>query len=449
MDDGALLAIDLGTTRLKVAAFAPDGRLLELAAKHHVEHREGPRVWQSADAWWDDSVELVRRVAHGRELLGISLSGRGGAGVFVDAAGRVVEDPWSDGRQRDELRDLRARGYAAALIARTLWLRKHAPERFANVRHALYAKDFLLYRLTGLAVTDQTSGPDAPEWDAELLARADLDPKLLSAPALPWELAGSLTPSAAEELGCRAGTPVAVGGHDGICANVGADAGEPGAYAITLGTHGVVRAITRECPEGAERFYGLPPDRHVIGGNALMAGRALEWLAALWGGAELGALDALAARIPVGSAGVRFLPFLGGRRHPVRRPEVSASLSGLRLEHGRPEIWRAALEGTAFAIGEIFRQVRGWCGPPEVVRLTGGGAQSEVWSQILADVLDQPLETTDAAVESRGAAIFLAVALDLFTDVDSAAKAMVRVGRTYEPDPQRVEAYREVYASWA
>ncbi|MEE9282424.1 MAG: FGGY-family carbohydrate kinase [Myxococcota bacterium] len=463
-----LLSIDLGTTRLKVAAFGPDGRLLALVTRRHREYRDASRSWQSAEEWWDDTVELVRRAladpqVAGRRLLGLSLCGRGGAAVFVDDGGTVIEQPWSDGRHRDELRrvfewrsdGVRIPSYAAALVAKALWLRERAPERFRRVRHALYAKDFLLYRLTGVTMTDWSSGPDAPEWDERLFARSKLEPSLVPTPALPWELAGTLTRRAAEELGCPARTPVAVGAHDGICANVGAAAGLPGAYAITLGTHAVVRAITCRVPEGAFRFYGLPPDRHVIGGNALLAGRALEWLLDHWfdsssdGRAEpFARLDAEAARVAPGADGVRFLPFLGGQVAPHRRPDATAAFAGLRLEHGRPQLWRAALEGTAFAIRDIFQQVRAWCGLPRVIRLTGGGERSEAWTQILADVLDERLESTGPAAESRGAAVFLAVALGLHADVDDAARAMTRVANVREPDPERAAVYAEIGRAW-
>lgn len=460
----ALLAIDLGTTRLKVAAFDPDGSLLSLRARRNREQRAGERAWQSADDWWTDTVELVRELLSQpllkeRRILGVSLSGRAGAGVFLDGDGGVVAQPWSDRRHQKELRRLRDAeplpGYAAGLIAKILWLRREEPRLFRSVRRALYAKDFLLYRLTGIGKTDWSSGPDGPAWDGRVLAKLDLDPALLPQPALPWEIAGGLTSRAAAEIGCPAGTLVAVGAHDGICANVGAGAGRPGAYAITLGTHGVVRAISEECPPGAFRFYVLPPSRHVIGGNALMAGRSLEWLVDSWlaeGNDETGSrfsrLDRESAEIPLGAEGVRFLPFLGGRVAPERRPGAAATFAGLRAEHGRAHLFRAVLEGTGFAIRDIFHQVRGWCGPPTVVGLTGGGARCQLWSQILADTLDQPIEVTDQAAEARGAAIYLAAALGLHPDPDAATLAMVRASRTFTPDSARVYEYQEVYRSW-
>ena len=133
---------------------------------------------------------------------------------------------------------------------------------------------------------------------------------------------------------------------------------------------------------------------------------------------------------------------------PEARPEVSAAFAGLRARHGRAEMYRAVLEGGAFAIRGIFEQVRGWCGTPSRVRFTGSGALSAVWRQIIVDALRWPVEVTDRAAEGRGAAIFLAVALGYHRDVASAEEAMVHVQTTVEPDPGRAGEYDAAYERW-
>lgn len=461
-----LLTFDLGTTRLKVAAFAADGTLLAQEAVRHREHRDARGSYQQPAEWWDDVCRLTRMLIRSDRVdangvLGISLSGRGGAAVFVDRAGEVVAPPWSDRRHRNQLVALmewRKGGaflpnYGAALMAKWRWLSDTEPRLAESVAHVFYAKDFLLYRLTGESVTDWSSGPDAPDWDQAALAHVGIDEKLLPRPALPWEIAGGLTEKAAEALGIPAGLPVAVGAHDGICANVGAGAAGLGAYAITLGTHAVVRAVTAEHPESAYRFYVMPPDRHVIGGNAVMAGRAVDWLLDCFGhprddrGGIFARMDARANQVAVGSEGVRFLPFLAGQVAPEARPGAAAVFAGLREEHGQDEMYRAVLEGAAFAVRAIFEQVRGWCGEPRVVRLTGSGAVSAVWSSILCDAVGTPLEISDAAVEGRGAAMCLAVALGLQPDIDTAGEVMAQVQRREEPGQARA-AYDDIYDAW-
>src|SRR5262249_26574064 len=177
------------------------------------------------------------------------------------------------------------------------------------------------------------------------------------------------------------------------------------------GREGGVGAIGPDVPPGAFRFYDLPPDRHVIGGNAVMGGRAADWFLDLLFGADdrarprhFAALDKAAAAVNPGSHGVRFLPFLLGQVPPESRPGASAVVTGMRTGHDRATLYRAVLEGGAFAIRAICDQIVAWCGEPAVVRLTGGGAHSAVWCEILASALGRSLEASDRAVEGRGAA---------------------------------------------
>ena len=449
-----LISIDLGTTRLKVSSFSTAGRLQGQVVKRHVAGEE------RADGWWRDTADAIRRL-NATDVLGISLSGRAGVGVFVDGAANVVADTWSDNRHARQLAKLHAwraeterplSNYGAALVAKYLWLRDNASDSARRCRFALYGKDFLLLRLTGAHCTDWSSGPDAAAWDAALVRDWDLPATLLPQPAFPWDVAGHLTSAAARETGLAAGTPVAVGAHDGVCANVGAGAIGPGDFAITLGTHAVTRAISASAPAGATRFYAMPPDRHVIGGNALLGGRALDWLLDITAGAQdredaYREAESMAAAVPPGADGVSFLPFLGGQVAPERRPDARAAFAGLRLGHDRAAIVRALFEGVGFAVADVVDQVATWCSPPDRIRLTGGGAASFLWRQIMADILDHGVEASDDAVEGRGAAIFLAVALGMHADYTSAAAAMVPMAQRVEPGPAAA-TYQDLRARW-
>lgn len=455
-----LLSIDLGTTRLKVAAYAPDGTLAHLVhRRHEASGRAGGE--QSAEGWWAATVSAVRELVQAlpeHRILGIGLAGRGGAAVFADKSGNVVADPWSDGRHREEAATLRSwredgiwlSNYGLQLIAKYQWLRANEPERAEQIHRGFYAKDWLLYRLTGVHMTDWTSGPDAPEWDVRLGELA-LPVSLLPTPALPWSLASTLTRAAAEALALPADTPVAVGAHDGLAANIGAGVVENGTCAITLGTHAVVRMVMDECPAGAYRFYGCPPHSHIIGGNAVLAGRSVDWFLGLNGSdadAPYDQFEAEAAAVAAGADGVRFLPFLAGQVAPESRPGARALFAGLNLDHTQAHLYRAVLEGGAFAIADIFDQVRGWCGQPSLVRATGGGSESRLWMALLASIIDTPIELSGAGVEGRGAAACLAVALGHHPDIDSAISAMVRPERVATPEPELVAGYRSIRGDW-
>ena len=152
--------------------------------------------------------------------------------------------------------------------------------------------------------------------------------------------------------------------------------------------------------------------------------------------------------MPAGADGVRFLPFLAGQVAPESRPGARAVFAGMGLAHSQAHMYRAVLEGAAFAIADIFDQVHSWCGQPTLVRATGGGSESRLWMNILASIIDQPIELSGAGVEGRGAAVCLAVALGRFTDPGSAARAMVRPEHTAQPDPTLLESYRRIRTDW-
>ncbi len=457
------LSIDLGTTRLKVAAYASDGTLAHLVNRRHDEVRSGDFRWQSATGWWASTVSAVRELVQalpGDEIVGIGLSGRGGAAVFADQNGSVIADPWSDGRHHREaraLRDWRGDGvwlsnYGLQIIAKYQWLRANEPLSAERIRYGYYAKDWLLYQLTGTHMTDWTSGPDAPVWD-ERLRELELPADLLPTPELPWTVAGTLTRDAADALTLPVDTPVCVGAHDGLAANIGAGAVENRTCAITLGTHAVVRMVMSDSPQDAYRFYGCPPDKHIIGGNAVLAGRSVDWFLELIGAEAENAHhydrhEAAASEIPAGADGVRFLPFLAGQVAPESRPGARALFAGLGLGHTPAHMYRALLEGGAFAIADIFDQVTGRCGQPVLVRATGGGSESRLWMEMLASIIRTPIELSGAGVEGRGAAVCLAVALGRYPDLQTAIRAMVRSEQTALPDPELADHYQGIRADW-
>jgi gluconokinase len=248
---------------------------------------------------------------------------------------------------------------------------------------------------------------------------------------------------------------VAVGAHDGICANTGAGAINENQFAITLGTHSVVRAISMSHPTGALRFYGYPENKHIIGGNALMAGRSLDWFVDNWftiaeneRQAIFAELDAATARILPGSNGVKFLPFLSGQMAPERRPGASAAFHGLSVNHTRNDMFRAVIEGSSFALCRIVNQVIDWVGEPRSIGLTGSGVRGLTWTQVIADTLQRPLGVTDAASEGRGAAMFLAVALGFYKDINEAAEVMVKQNYLIEPEPKMKTVYSELLDEW-
>lgn len=447
MDEPLVLAIDLGTSAVKCALVGTDGRIA--AGKRRLLHGANPA------GWYRTALLAAREALAASDpdrVKAIGLSGRGGATILCDAAGRAL-GPALGGTPPSD--------YAVAAPPRlraVAWRVERAqaatPSLERRLRWVLAAKDYLLLRLSGAVATDPASGPDALRWPAgdHAIGRGLAD--RLPPVQLPWLVAGGLQPAAARALGLPAGLPVATGLHDGVAAQVGADALRPGEAALTLGSHVVLRVVRAEVAPAAVRFrfYGLwgeADGRMVYGANARFAGAAAGWAARLLSGGErsLPALERGAAGVPAGSRGLTFLPYLTGMAYPERQPALHGALVGLRAEHGRAEIFRAVLEGAACAVRHNAEALAaaGICAA--LPRLTGGGARSRLWRQILADTLARPLVCGVAPefAECIGAARCAWVALGLFPSLDAAISAASPATIECHPCPADVAAMETVY----
>jgi len=315
------------------------------------------------------------------------------------------------------------------------------PENARRLRYVLAVKDVIALRLTGEAVTDPASGPDTLAWPLRPLAELEFPIAALPKVRLPWQAAGTLLPKAASMVGLHAGIPVATGAHDGVAAQIGSGMVHPGDAALTLGTHAVLRVITASpSVNDRYRFYSLwgeTDPRQVHGGNARMGGASASWLARAGGGTEqrLQRLEQAARPVPPGSDGVLFLPFLGGMYYPEQRSAMRGAFLGLSARHREGDLYRAVLEGVAFALRHIAESLDTMGVPAHVLRLTGGGARSALWRQVLADVLAVPLGISAAPgfEECVGAARCAWVMLGRYPDIDAAVQAGLDPVETVRP----------------
>jgi gluconokinase len=238
-----------------------------------------------------------------------------------------------------------------------------------------------------------------------------------------------------------------------VLANLGVGAVRPGVAALSIGTSGAIRVTAdrpRTDPQMRTFCYTLS-DRHwVLGGAISNGGLVLRWLAdELLGSDDYDQLTAAAAAVPPGSDGVLMLPYLTGERAPRWSPLRGGVLFGLRVEHQRGHIVRAGLEGVALQLRLVADALRQAGAGAERLRVTGGFVESEVWLQVVADVLNSELEVphVEEAV-AYGAALLAFVALGLVDDLDTAADG-IDITRTVTPDPASVTRYDEVAARYA
>ncbi len=327
------------------------------------------------------------------------------------------------------------------------------------MRQVLLPKDYVRFRLTGGYATDRAGAGGTllldlatRDWSGELLQALEIPGEWLPPTHEGTAVTGAVSARAAELTGLAPGTPVVAGGGDQAAQAVGVGAVTPGVVALTLGTSGVVFAASeRPLTEPAGRLHAFPhalPDTWHVMGVMLSAAGSLRWYRdTLAADVEYDALLAKAGRVEPGCEGLFFLPYLSGERTPHADPFARAAFVGLTLKHGRAHLTRAVLEGVAFGLRDNLALMADvGLGTVGQVRISGGGARSPVWRQILADVLGADLvsvETGEGA--ALGAALLAGVGAGVWPTVETACNEGVRLGTTTRTDPVSGAAYDSIY----
>jgi xylulokinase len=474
------LGIDASTTGVKALLVDRMGNVVGSATSELPLSTPKP-LWSEQDPadWWDGAVNSIRTALQtsgiaGAEVEGIGLTGQMHGLTLLDANGEVLRPAilWNDQRTAAQCDEIRARLGKAHLIQVTgndaltgftapkiLWVQEHEPEVYARVAHILLPKDYVRYKLTGGYALDRADGSGtilfdlkARDWSPEVLAAlgipADWLPRTYEGP----EVTGTINAEAARLTGLKEGTPVVAGGGDQAAQAVGVGAVKPGIVALTLGTSGVVFATTGQAfiePEGRlHAFCHSAPGRWHLMGVMLSAAGSLRWYRDTFTpGMGYDELLAPAADVPAGAEGLLFLPYLTGERTPHPDPLARGAFAGLTVRHGMAHTTRAVLEGVAFGLRDSFELIKSaGLSSIDQVRISGGGARSPLWRQILADVFDAELVTVNTTEGAAyGAALLAGVGVGAWSDVDSACLATVRETGSTLPARGQVETYEKVY----
>ena len=261
-----------------------------------------------------------------------------------------------------------------------------------------------------------------------------------------------MSKEAAELTGLRSGTPVVAGGGDQSAQAVGVGVVRPGTIAVTLGTSGVVFAATEapliESQGRLHAFCHAVSGRWHLMGVMLSAAGSLQWYRDKFAcDQNFEALVSEASQIPAGSEGLLFLPYLSGERTPHPDPLARGAWIGLTLRHGPAHLTRSILEGVAFGLKDIFLLMRdAGLGSIDQVRLSGGGAKSPLWRQILADILATELVTVNTTEGAAyGAALLAGIGAGIWPDADTACAATIRVIDRVTPNPNTVQTYQSLH----
>jgi xylulokinase len=478
-----LIGIDASTTATKALLIDERGEIVAVAATEYDYETPYP-LWseQDPDLWWNGAVQSIRRVLQesridAAQVQGIGLTGQMHGLVLVDEAGEVLRPSilWNDqrtGKQCDEIREwlgkeqlIRITGNDALTgftAPKILWVMENEPEIFARVHQILLPKDYVRFKLTGDFAMDKADGAGTilfdlkqRNWSPTVLAALEILPKWLPPTYEGPEITGRLSQAAAEATGLRAGTPVMAGGGDQAAGAMGVGAVKEGIVSLALGTSGVVFASSDSPfvePEGRLHAFchALPGKWHLMG-VMLSAAGSLRWYRdTLAPGIGYDDLLAPAAALPAGSEGLLFLPYLTGERTPHPDPLARGAFVGLTVRHSKGHMTRAVLEGVAFGLRDSFELMQAvGLSAIEQVRVSGGGARSPLWRQILADVLGAELVTVNTTEGAAyGAALLAGVGAGIWPDGETACDATVQITGSTPPQPAQVEAYASPYAQY-
>ncbi|MEM6337305.1 MAG: xylulokinase [Bacteroidota bacterium] len=476
-----LLGIDTSTTATKALLIDDTGSVLGVASASYGYETPRP-LWSEQDAslWWTATIEAIRSVI---DQTGVDPAGIRGVGLTGQMHGLVLLDQhldplrpailWNDQRTQAECDLIRERLGKRRLVELTgndaltgftapkiLWVRRHEPELYARARHVLLPKDYVRLKLTGELATDKAGAAGTllldlqrRDWSGEVLDALDIDrnwmPPTHEGPAI----TGRIHAEAARATGLLEGTPIVAGGGDQAAAAVGTGAVTPGIVSISLGTSGVVFAATDAPnyePDGRlHAFCHAVPDTWHFMGVMLSAAGSLRWYRdTLAAGTDFDALLEPAAALPAGSDGLLFLPYLTGERTPHPDPDARGAFVGLTVRHTRAHLTRAVLEGVSFGLRDSFELMReAGLGSVSEARVTGGGAKSPLWRQLLADILGIDIVTlsTDEGA-AFGAALLAGVGTNVWPDVPMASAETVRLAS--RTTPQNPTAYTTPYAAY-
>src|SRR5438874_5295239 len=370
--------------------------------------------------------------------------------VVLGDGGRVLRPAilWNDQRTQAECEEIERRIGFERLVSLTgnraltgftapkvLWLRRHEPDTYAQIRHVLLPKDYVRFRLTGERAIDVAEASGTLLFD---VAQRRWSEEVCAALEIPLEW---LPPSFES-------TEVA-GAGDQAAAALGVGIVAPGPLSVVLGTSGVVFAVLPAyAPDAQARLHvfchAVPGTWHAMGVMLSAAGSA-AWLRRSLG-ADHAVLDGEAAAWEPGTEGLLFAPYLAGERTPHPDPDARAAFTGLSLRHDRGALWRAMLEGVAYGLRDSLELLRSLDATPEVGRVSGGGARSELWLRIVAAVLGLPLERMESEEGSAfGAALLAGVRAGVFADAAEAAARCVRLRDRIEPNPDWTGIYDAGY----
>jgi gluconokinase len=479
-----LIGVDIGTTSTKAVMFDTLGAVMATANIGYPLFQEEPDMAeQDPVEIFEAVIGTIRQVVSKAQVplhavAGVSFSSAMHSLILLDdnhqPLGRMYT--WADNRAEQVLPFFKKDKLGSKIYQRTgtpihpmspllkiKWLQETQPALFEKTAFFVGIKEYILYRLFGKLVCDYSIASATGMfnltdlcWDKLALKTLGITEKQLPKAVDPTYQLTGLKGTYVEVMGLYKEIPFIVGASDGVLSNLGVNAIEPGVLAVTIGTSGAVRTVVdRPMIDKKERLfcYALTKDKWVVGGAVNNGGIILRWLRDQLFASEKATakqlqidsyqlLTEMAEKVPAGSNGLIFHPFLGGERAPLWDANARGSYFGLTQKHGQSHFIRATLEGITYNLCTVMQAVEEVTGTAQAIQATGGFSRSTLWCQLLADIFENKVVIPKNFESScLGAAVLGMVSLGLVPSLDVVSE-MVGVTTAYEPNPENFAAYR-------
>lgn len=473
-----VIGVDLGTSSVKVLLVDKQGIVTAEASKDYpLVHEKAGYSEQDPEHWVTGTITALKELIGNSgintdDIEGLSFSGQMHGLVLLDDKHKVIRPAilWNDTRTTEQCRQIEEKlgdqllritrnpALEGFTLPKILWVQQHEPEQYKRASVFLLPKDYLRYRLTGLIHMEYSDAAGtlmldigAKQWSEQLCNAVGVSMTLCPPLVESHALVGTLLVDVADLTGLNAATKVFAGGADNACGAIGAGILTEGEAMCSIGTSGVILSYENDLDadyKGKVHFFNHgKADGYYSMGVTLGAGYSLSWFKDTL--AEQSSFDELlagAAAIAPGSGGLLFTPYLVGERTPHADATIRGSFIGLDGSHTRAHLTRAVLEGITFSLQESIDIFRKAGKKIECVISIGGGAKSELWLQMQADIFNATVvRLENEQGPGMGAAMLAAYGCGWFNSLEQCANIFIRRTGQFTPNPDRVAKYEQLF----
>jgi len=474
---GYILSVDLGTTSTKTVLFNEKLKVVASAkAEYPTVYPKQGWAEQNPEDWWQALVSTTAEVldksgVDPADIAGIGADSMSSMALPLDKNGKPlrngllwldrraqVESDWINETYGDLQKKINSNGSDPSNFApKILWMKHNEPVIYKNAHVFLHCNGYLAYRLTGVLSMDiseagmsQLCDIRTGRWSDELIKASGIDAAKLPPVYACSDVLGGLTAEAAAATGLKEGTPVIAGAMDNVAATLGLGLRHDGQAYISAGTATNAGACVAAVPSDPSmlNYHHAVPGLYLVNGGVDYGGAGLRWFKALIDEERFSEIDRLAEEAGYLDDVLLYLPYMVGQRAPLWDPHSRAAAFGMNPDTSRKAMIRMIMEGIAMGVRNVFRLMEEKGYTIDEIVMTGGCANSPIWTQIFSDILEKGiLLPGEMDVAPLGTAIMTAVGVGLYPDYDSALDAQT-VRATHKPDKERSGYYRALFKAF-